>query len=441
MKRKRDLDHSSIMTANVHLSDQQQTALGSIASGLNVCLLGPAGCGKSTVINQFLRHLSYEDAKSVYITASTGIAADYIGGITLHSFAGIGLGKDSASRIATRMTPNIRRRWQTTKTLIIDEISMIDDGVFDLVNQVAKNVRESQTAFGGIQIIVSGDFCQLPPVKKDAKFCFESKAWRDCGFKITQLSNVFRQPDVAFASLLNRMRMGDSTLEDVKLLNTCVERKLPVLKPGIAPTELYCLRKELDALNLKKLKECKESTEHVYKAKDYGQTNLLKQCMFPETLALRTEAQVMCVENNQILGIVNGSRGVVTGFGFDVDERGQTKDVEWPRVLFENGKHLLMKPSVREIKSGNVVVASRQQLPLILAWSLTIHKAQGATLTQAIVNLDSAFSYGHHYVALSRVRSLDGLSLLMPIQLKEIHAHPDAVAFCLSLESGVPTKT
>lgn len=445
------------------LNDEQVDASEIILEGQNTFITGSAGTGKSFLLRYLVQELREKHgANAVAVTASTGIAAINLGGQTVHSYAGIGLSTGSAdnSKVINKVLKNMRavKRWQDAKVLIIDEISMIDRPLFELLDMVARAVRRNDEPFGGIQIIVVGDFFQLPPVpnkfaKSAREFCFESPVWNRLGFGYTDecgymhcnfvnmvtLKQVVRQSDVDFANLLNEIRIGEINNRQLDVLNSCVVYKKPPPTDGIVPTKLYSINKDVDKENLDRLMELPGEVVEV-SATDVWQelpsVSSLKKTIkenieraIPEKIQLKVGAQVMLLRNRNnnaddqygvsYSGLVNGSRGVITGFVRSSSASGLV-----PRVCFDNGQEVVIGPveyfSRGAGGDGHLV---RSQVPLKLAWAVTIHKSQGTTLSRAELMLSNTFDYGQAYVALSRVSSFDGLWLTEPLQKSNIRAN------------------
>ena len=378
------------------LSVEQEDALIAIKEKKNVFISGNAGTGKSYL----LKHIK-ETIPNIHITASTGIAAVNVGGQTLHSWSGIGLGTLPANKLT--FSGKVISRIKLAKILAIDEISMISAEMLDLVNDVTKLIRKNENAFGGIQVIFFGDFFQLPPVKGD--FCFNSKTWEELGMKSIILKKVFRQSDEVFVNLLNNIRHANLTTEDISLLSDRIKCKCNDI---IQPTRLVSHNEQADRINKTELDKI-DNKIHTFKAKYRGTDQLKieflkKNCVAYDTLDLKIGASVMMLRNTYSeQGIINGSVGIV-------------KDISvYPVVLFENGIQLSIIPEVwaleryDDIMGKLVTEASIEQIPLIFSWAITIHKSQGMTLNKIRCDLSKVFTYGQSYVALSRVKTLDGL--------------------------------
>jgi len=424
------------------LSSSQQQVLNCVLSGQSVFFTGPAGCGKSFCLRVIIDGFRQQRKQGVYITASTGIAAVPLQGRTLHSFAGIGLGEGTAEEIyQERVVKNAKaiKRWDEARILIIDEISMIQAELLDKLNYIAKRVRKRDEPFGGIQLILTGDFLQLPPVSPGvtkAKLAFEADCWKEIVPHCILLEKVFRQDkDPLFISILNSIRKGVVTQEVIDGFQPCLNRVFPATAK-IKPTLLFAKRVDVDQTNANELAKLRD-LKHEYKAQDWGRDStaleiLIKNCMAPTTLELKINAQVMLLKNLSLVdGLVNGTRGVVVDF--KTDERNKF----FPVVQFLSGKQLLVGPEEWKIEEKYITIASRVQIPLMLCWALTIHKIQGMTLDLCQVDLTGVFEFGQGYTALSRCRDLDSLSILssstaFPSRL--IKAHPGGIQFYEGLE-------
>lgn len=389
------------------IPEEKQVIINAIRAKNNVCVTGAAGTGKSFLLKMIREYFPF-----VHVTASTGVAAVNVEGVTLHSWAGIGNGSRPAEEIIRFINSGpgtkIRRQLKKAKLLAIDEISMISAETFNLLNQVFKEVRDSEQAFGGIQLVVLGDFFQLPPVSKDKKveFCFSSESWQEADFKIFELSEIFRQSDMQFIQLLNNIRHAAVNDDDIALLNN---RQNVTLPDDIIPTILVTHNYQADKINIEKLNSI-TGEEVTFKMTTSGKENsvasLQKNCLAQEELVLKQGAQVMMLKNSlQKQGIINGSIGIISGF---------TKN-KLPIVKFRNGEICIIAAEEWNIEVFNEmtqeidVVASIKQIPLVFAWAITIHKSQGMTLDSILCDLSHVFAEGQSYVALSRVKSLDGL--------------------------------
>ena len=436
------------------LTDEQRRAAERVLRGDSVFITGSAGTGKSHVLKYIIQTLQSAHAVGeVGITAPTGVAAVNVGGQTVHSFAGIGLGKGRRETLIQKVLRSKKavERWCEVKVLIIDEVSMLDKDLFDTLDVVARRVRGVlDKPFGGIQLVAVGDFFQLPPVVggADKSFCFQAAAWKQMALdqepnKIF-LHQVVRQRDAGFIDILNNVRVGRVTDETVRVLEQHLVTRKPLPTDGIVPTRLYCHNRDVDQMNQDRLNAL-EGELVKFEARDYlriepegGRATAMKYMKdnvdktVPEVISLKVGAQVMLLRNRAALSgsssttLVNGSRGIVVRFIESSDGDGS----RIPVVRFDNGQTVPVAPveTLQGGPSGDGMLA-RSQLPLKLAWAVTVHKSQGSTLTRAILEIASAFDYGQAYVALSRVSSLDGLWLSRPIRKDAIKVHEDVLKF------------
>ena len=394
--------------------DQDQ-ALAILKSGRNTFLTGSAGTGKTYVLNQYINYLKARRIP-VSITASTGIAATHLEGTTIHAWSGIGI-KDSLSPRQLRDLKTkkyLKKHMEKTKVLIIDEISMLHARQLDLVNQVIRFFRENEEPFGGLQLVLCGDFFQLPPIGDSAessrdKFSFMSASWLEAKLTICYLTEQFRQSDNEFSDILNEIRSGSVSPEAIDQLNGRRENKTDgpsqeELSDG--STRLYTHNIDVDRVNQDQLKKLEGRTK-TFDSKMKGNLKLgetiSKSIMAPPVLQLKKGAKVMFVKNNYEKGYLNGSMGEVVRF----DKEGI------PVVRLTNGLDLKAEPEEWRVEdeTGKLLV-SYTQVPLRLAWAITVHKSQGMTLDSAVMDLGKTFERGQGYVALSRVKSLEGLKLL-----------------------------
>ncbi len=383
----------------------QALALEIMLSGESVLLTGPAGAGKTFVLNQFIR-LAKAEGLHVSVTATTGLAATHLGGTTIHAWAGIGVMDALPNGFAEHISKGRREIIEKTDILVIDEISMLHDYRLDMVDMACRLVRKKpDVPFGGIQVIMSGDFFQLPPINRDDSraggFVVYSNAWRDLDPTICYLEEQHRQDDEKLLGILNALRDGDIRRHHAEQLMARTE----VTPPEGDMTELHTTNIDVDRINEAKLREL-EGDELTYEQSTTGAANyvesLQRSVLAPAQLKLREGALVMAVKNAADRKYANGSLGTV--IDFDVL-------TNYPIVEFRNGKTVTMMPDTWELRDGDKKRASISQVPLRLAWAITVHKSQGMTLDAARIDLTKAFVEGMGYVALSRVKNLDNLYL------------------------------
>lgn len=418
----------------MNLSEEQQIAFDKYVQRKNIFITGPGGTGKSTLIKQLQLDAKRKNL-NIQICALTGCAAVLIGckAKTIHSWSGIGLGNGTIGMHVKRAALNKykSKTWKSVDILVIDEVSMMSQKIFEMLDAIGKATRQNGRPFGGIQVIFLGDFYQLPPVgnkeePETMRYCFESPLWRETFSKenIVKLAKIFRQTDEVYTKILNQIREGRLKKSSNDLLMSLVGRQI---EEGslIQPTKLFPIRSRVDAINERKMAEL-DVAESEFKLKylktipAIGKDNIPLPKMTPEqidaellnihnsilcndVLKLKVGAQVMCVVNIELPTggmICNGSQGVVTKF----TEQGL------PVVKYRSGQEMTMNYHVWE--SENIPGIGVSQIPLILAWAITIHKSQGATMDAAEIDVGSGvFECGQTYVALSRVKSLDGLYL------------------------------
>ncbi|NCU39150.1 ATP-dependent endonuclease, partial [Candidatus Saccharibacteria bacterium] len=385
----------------------QKLALEILLSGESALLTGPAGSGKTFVLNQCIK-LAKHDGKHVSVTATTGLAATHLGGTTIHAWSGIGVLEYLPDNFVQHMSKGRRDSIEKTDILIIDEISMLHDYRLDMVDEICRLVRERpDEPFGGIQVIMSGDFFQLPPInRRDSTlgggFVVNSQAWRDLSPTILYLEEQHRQDDETLVNILSSLRTGDLRRHHAEKL---LARAEVIPEDAENLTELHTVNIDVDRINAERLAQLPGDTVR-YSATHTGGANyvenLLKSILAPEVLELKQGALVMAVRNDANRRYANGSIGQVVDFEPGTD---------YPVVEFRNGREVTMMPDTWELRDGEKKRASVSQIPLRLAWAITVHKSQGMTLDTARIDLRKAFVPGMGYVALSRVRSLDTLYL------------------------------
>lgn len=466
---------------------RQSSALDILKTGQNVFLTGSAGSGKTYTLNQYINYLRARRVP-VAVTASTGIAATHMNGTTIHSWSGIGIKDELSDRDLTNLSRKqfLADRLKDTAVLIIDEISMLHAKQLNLVNQVLKHVRKNDAAFGGIQVVVAGDFFQLPPIGSKGesnreKFAFMSEAWLDAKFHICYLSEQHRQVSEAanggldLDDILNQIRRQEVTFEAIAALEATFDQNVDINR-----TRLYTHNLNVNKINDKELAALEGETMR-FEATATGDSKLVetlkKTVRTQDELILKVGAKVMFIKNNSELGVSNGTMGELIGFAaVKIDDSKDTSDdliedtaqdaiakntknkakkdkeskekpkdkkptmQKMPVVRLNSGREVIAEPEewIIEDETGDVL-ASYLQVPLCLAWAITIHKSQGMTLDAAEIDLSRTFELGQGYVALSRLKSLAGLQLLgmndMSLQLDPLARGADKRFLALSEEA------
>lgn len=386
----------------------------------------------TAVIKMFMK--SYQNSRNMAVTSTTGTSALLLNGTTIHSYLGIGYGSGSVKSMVDKIVSWswLRKRWNDLECLFVDEISMLDPELFDKIEEIARIVRRNTAPFGGIQIVLSGDFLQLPCVGTD-NFCFEAKSWNNCIKHTVYLNEIMRQGDNTFQDVLNKVRVGKIDKQVKTVLNSRIGVTLHN-EFGIKPTGLFSKNRDVDRINDDELDKLAEDGRQFYEYKMEvviypGVTNkstalekFHKYCTAPTTLQICKGAQVMLLKNLDIQnGLANGSRGVITGFISDM-----------PLVRFLNGEERVIDQNIWEVEENDKKILRAQQIPLKVAYAISIHKSQGCSLDYSEIDLSDIFEYGQAYVALSRVKSLEGLSII-DIAYDQIKAHPKATAYYESL--------
>ena len=388
---------------------QQSTALALLKAGRNVFLTGSAGSGKTYVLQQYINYLKRRKV-ALAVTASTGIAATHLKGMTIHAWSGIGLRQQISTEelAAMKAKKYLREQIESVKVLIIDEISMLHKQQLMLVDLVLQYFKNNQYAFGGVQVVFSGDFFQLPPVgfpgeaKRD-KFAFMAPCWLSANLNICYLTEQHRQEVGALQHILNDIRKGHVSPSNLALLQQAQHNQFP---PEEIPPTLYSHNHDVNRTNNAHLRALEGQT-FTFEAKIKGSKRLgemlKKAVQADELLYLKKQAKVLFVKNNPEQNYMNGTLGEV----LDFDANGQ------PIVQLQDGSQLVVAPVEWTVEDDTGrVLASYEQLPLRLAWAITVHKSQGMTLERAKADLSRCFEKGQGYVALSRLKSLEGLQLV-----------------------------
>lgn len=384
---------------------RQKQALAVMMSGANVFLTGAPGAGKTYVLNEFVQRAE-RAGKRVAVTASTGIAASHLGGTTIHSWSGLGIIDQLTSEDLKRLggSDKLFKRYNSVDILVIDEVSMLHGARLDMVNSLAKVLRGSEEPFGGLQVILVGDLFQLPPVSRGSReidFAHMSAAWQELQTKICYITEQHRQSDNdALLVFLEAMRRAEVMDDQFEIITERLNRQPD---ETVTATKLYTHNVDVDTINdrhLQALPGRMYRFEAEIKGSKAKREQLMKSLLVPEVLELKIGAEVMFVANNFALGFVNGSRGQVVDIRDDA-----------PIVRLAGGREIRVERHSWSLNEDGRPVAEINQLPLRLAWAITIHKSQGMSLDAAEIDLTKAFTPGMGYVALSRVRGLDGLYL------------------------------
>ncbi len=415
----------------------QEEALAILKTGTNVFLTGEPGSGKTYLVNQYVAWLRGHGIAPA-ITASTGIAATHIGGMTIHSWSGIGIKTELTQQDLRRIKDNRRaaKRIVNAHVLIIDEISMLSARTFAMVDAMCRAVRGLQKPFGGLQVILVGDFFQLPPVVRGndepdarlgfsnesgnaiAQFAYASPTWMTLDTTVCYLSEQHRQEDAVFLEILSAFRAGILNASHVQCLS---ERRVQITPEHDNVTKLFSHNADVHRLNECELAKLSGEV-HVFTMNGRGNPKLVEQlkrgCLSPETLELKVGAKVMFTKNSMEGKFVNGTTGTVIGF---------REHDGFPIVETRAGRRIVAEPSDWSIEHEFRVLANITQVPLRLAWAITVHKSQGMSLDAAVIDLAQAFEYGQGYVAISRVRTLAGL-YLTGLNDRALEVHPDILA-------------
>jgi len=412
----------------------QSQALAILKTGANVFLTGEPGSGKTHTINEYAAYLRGRGIEPA-ITASTGIAATHIGGMTIHSWSGIGIKTQLTNRDLNKIASNryIVKRVRRSQVLIIEEVSMLLPETLSMIDAVCRKIKESPEPFGGMQVIFAGDFFQLPPVVKtkmensrqtallevpSGHFAYDSPAWAETNPIICYLTEQYRQDDSDFLALLSAIRhnaFGNDHLRQIKT------RKILCYSALSNVPKLFSHNVDVDRLNyeiLAKLSGEAKAFTMFSQGPDALVITLKKGCLSPKVLSLKADAAVMFTKNNPKKGFVNGTLGTVEGFH---------KIRGYPIVKIRSGRRIEVEPMDWTVEENGKIRAQITQLPLRLAWAMTVHKSQGMNLDSAVMDLSDVFEFGQGYVALSRVRRLSGLYMLGWNE-RAFRVHPEILA-------------
>ena len=386
----------------------QNSALNILKTGNNVFITGSAGTGKTYLLNQFIFYLKSRKIAPT-VVAPTGIAASHLQGQTIHSYFSLGIRADIDSYYIESLLEKkyLQTRFSKLKVLIVDEISMVSPEMFSSMDRILRAFKKDNSPFGGIQVVLSGDFFQLPPISKvfkDKRFAWQSPSWKELALKTCYLEQKYRQDDNVLIGILDEIRSGRVSTNTYDILNSRYHKDLSI---DFEPTKLYTHNIDVDRINSDELAKINNTT-HTFKYKSEGSAKniekIFKSSLVLEELTLKKDAVVMFIKNNHEKGYINGTTGVVIDFD---------KQTNLPIIKTSSGEivHLDLEDWSMENESTNIV-AKVSQIPLKLAWAITIHKSQGMTLDAAEIDLSKTFEVGQGYVALSRIKNIDGLRLM-----------------------------
>ncbi len=386
----------------------QETALNILKTGNNVFITGSAGTGKTYLLNKFTFYLKSRKIIPT-IVAPTGIAASHLQGQTIHSFFSLGIRDEIDDSYIEFLLDKkyLQTRFKKLKVLIIDEISMVSPEIFSSIDRILKAFKGNNTPFGGVQTILSGDFFQLPPISrvpKEKRFAWQSTSWKALDLKTCYLQEKFRQDDNVLITILDEIRSGQVSSDSYDVLNSRHHKDLGI---DFTPTKLYTHNMDVDRINNDELQKI-NNPPHSFAYKSEGSAKniekIFKSSLVQEEMVLKKDAVVMFIKNNPELGFVNGTTGVVINFN---------KETGLPIVKTSYGSIIKLKLEDWNIENDSgKITAKVSQVPLKLAWAITIHKSQGMTLDSAEIDLSKTFEVGQGYVALSRIKNIDGLRLM-----------------------------
>ena len=386
---------------------KQQTALDILKSGKNVFITGSAGTGKTYLLNLYTQYLKERRVYPI-IVAPTGIAASHLGGQTIHSFFSLGIRESIDEGYVEFLMDKkyLKTRFSKLKLLIIDEVSMVSPELFSSMDLILRGFKGTDAPFGGVQVVISGDFFQLPPISKvpkDKRFAWQSPAWKALELQTCYLQKKFRQDDDKLIQILDDIRSGEISPSSEALLASRHEKELSTA----TPTKLYTHNVDVDRLNLNELNKLEGKAKLFVcetKGSEKNIEKIFKSSLVLEELALKKGAVVIFIKNNTEEGYVNGTTGIVQSFS-PIDNMPIVRTTDGRKIKLD------LEDWSLENDSGKVM-ATVSQVPLRLAWAITIHKSQGMTLDAAEIDLSKTFETGQGYVALSRIKNIEGLRLM-----------------------------
>ncbi len=387
---------------------KQKTAMEILKTGRNVFLTGSAGTGKTYLLNKYIEYLKNRKITPV-VLAPTGIAASHINGMTIHSFFGLGVREKVDNGFVNFLVRQkfIQNRLSRLKVLIIDEVSMISPDLFETIDKILQKFKSSKEPFGGVQLVLSGDFFQLPPISKgmrEEKFIWQTVLWDSADLKVCYLSEKFRHDDLDLINILDEIRSGGVSEKSMQVFRSCYKREFT---GDFKITRLYTHNADVDRINEEELDKI-EGDLMVFDSEEEGAKNhrerIFKTSLVKSELKLKIGALVIFVKNNYEKGYINGTLGKI----IDFDEYSGS-----PVVQIFSGRKIIAKQEQWEVEDDKgKIKATVRQIPLRLAWALTVHKSQGMTLDAAEIDLSKTFEVGQGYVALSRIKSVQGLRLM-----------------------------
>ncbi len=387
---------------------KQENALNILKLGKNVFITGSAGTGKTYLLNKFIKYLKSKDIYPA-IVAPTGISASHLKGSTIHSFFYLGIRNNIDEGYIDFLLDKkyLQKRFENLQVLIIDEISMVSPEIFSAMDLILQSFKGSIEPFGGIQVVLSGDFFQLPPIsktEKEKRFAWQSTSWKNLELKSCYLDEKFRQDDNRLIKVLDEIRTGKITDYTHNILESRLRKELA---SNFTPTRLYTHNIDVDRINNAELKKLEDNPKlFIYKSKGDRKNieKIFKSSLVLEELTLKKGAVVIFIKNNHEQGYVNGTTGIIESFS-PIDNM--------PIVRTYNGDKIKLEYDDWSIENEKgEILATISQIPLRLAWAITIHKSQGMTLNSAEIDLSKTFEVGQGYVALSRIKNLDGLKLI-----------------------------